>query len=222
MLPTSEILKITGEINPESVTRLALPNKNISNTSNLNEFIRVFFLNLQNNNITDFEFIRFMPELKILHLGFNQINSLKPFNHQDEHGTYFFKGLEIVYLQNNQIRDLGEISFLSDARNLNIVDLRNNPILEQKGFQQTLLELTTVKTLNGMRVRTCTGLAIDYEKKEPEQLKQESQITIQINQWVSGEQFSIKDEAPEDYISTTMFNKVMDGVKRYWDEQTQK
>lgn len=88
-------------------------------------------LNLWGNEIDDVRIVREMPNLEVLSLSVNKINSLKPFQ--------YCKKLSELYLRKNLISDLTELKYLQGLPSLKVLWLWDNPCAEQPRYRETVL-----------------------------------------------------------------------------------
>jgi Leucine-rich repeat (LRR) protein len=88
-------------------------------------------LNLWGNEIDDVRIVREMPNLEVLSLSVNKIDSLKPFQH--------CKKLSELYLRKNLIQDLTELRYLQGLPGLKVLWLWDNPCAEHPKYRETVL-----------------------------------------------------------------------------------
>lgn len=89
-------------------------------------------LNLWGNDIEDVRLLRQMPNLEILSLSVNKINSLKEFSNCPK--------LQELYLRKNNISDLSELRFLSNLNNLRVLWLLDNPCAEVHNYREIVIK----------------------------------------------------------------------------------
>ena len=90
-------------------------------------------LNLWGSNLDDISIISEMPSLEIVSLSVNKIRTLKPFAN--------CPNLRELYLRNNLIADLKEITYLADCENLKILWLSENPICDIKNYRAKVISI---------------------------------------------------------------------------------
>lgn len=116
-------------------------------------------LNLWGNEIEDIKLLRQMPNLEILSLSVNRINSLKEFSN--------CKKLQELYLRKNNISDLEEIKYLVGLPDLRILWLLDNPCAEQENYREIVIGiLPNIKKLDNNEVTS-------EERKQAEIMKNE-------------------------------------------------
>mmetsp|Transcript_46367 Transcript_46367/g.119662 ORF Transcript_46367/g.119662 Transcript_46367/m.119662 type:complete len:196 (-) Transcript_46367:21-608(-) len=109
-------------------------------------------LNLWGGEIRDVTLLDKMPNLEVVSLSLNRIESLEPFQ--------YCKHLREVYLRKNKISSLKEISFLRGLKSLSILWLSDNPVAENRKYRQYVISmLPQLETLDNQKVT-------DEERKE--------------------------------------------------------
>ena len=98
-----------------------------------------------------------MNDLRVVNLNSNKISSLSAFNFIREEGP-FLPFLQLLYMQNNLLSDVTEVSILQKFNSLTALDVRGNPISQDYTQLKKKIFDTTVRTLNGVRIRNCLGL----------------------------------------------------------------
>ena len=94
----------------------------------------VLNLNLWGKEIIDVSILKFLPNVEIISLSMNKINSLKFFQ--------FCKKLSELYLRKNQIANLDQVAYLKKCELLRVLWLEENKICENENYR-----LLVIKTL---------------------------------------------------------------------------
>lgn len=84
-------------------------------------------LNLWGNELEDVQVLRNMPNVEILSLSVNKINTLRDFR--------YCSHLTELYLRKNLIADINEIRYLQGLPNLKVLWLMDNPCAEQSDYR---------------------------------------------------------------------------------------
>jgi len=82
---------------------------------------------LCNHDIDDVRILRQMPNIEVLSLSVNKINSLKEFANCSK--------LQELYVRSNQIKDITEIEYLADLRDLRVLWLSENPCANNPNYR---------------------------------------------------------------------------------------
>lgn len=90
-------------------------------------------LNLWGNDIDDISILREMPNLEVISLSVNKINSLKYFQ--------YCKKLTELYLRKNLIADLREVKYLQNLQGLKVLWLWDNPCADSENYRSTVLSM---------------------------------------------------------------------------------
>jgi dynein assembly factor 1 len=122
-----------------AVRALWLENNLISKIQNLDKLKSLKFLNLQNNNITKIEGLDQLTELSSLNLGNNRISKV-------ENLACCIK-LEDLNLSYNQLSDPNDLQKLNEVKSLTSLDLSHNYIHEPDGLVEVFSELTNLGCL---------------------------------------------------------------------------
>ncbi|XP_060526568.1 cilia- and flagella-associated protein 410-like isoform X2 [Cylas formicarius] len=91
-------------------------------------------LNCWGSELVDISLLRKIPNVEVLSLSINKINSLSDFQ--------FCKRLEELYIRQNDIRDINEVVYLQNLPNLKNLWLGENPCSNIEGYR-----LAVIKTL---------------------------------------------------------------------------
>lgn len=84
-------------------------------------------MNLWGNDLDDLSILIEFPNIEILSLSLNKINSLKDFAHCTK--------LTELYLRKNLIAELSEINYLVHLPNLRVLWLSHNPCAEHPYYR---------------------------------------------------------------------------------------
>lgn len=122
-----------------AVRALWLENNLISKIQNLDKLKSLKFLNLQNNNITKIEGLDQLTELSSLNLGNNRISKV-------ENLACCIK-LEDLNLSYNQLSDPNDLQKLTEVKSLTSLDLSHNYIHEPDGLVEIFAELSNLGCL---------------------------------------------------------------------------
>eukprot|EP00439_Symbiodinium_sp_Y106_P032822 s6199_g3.t3 len=88
-------------------------------------------LNLWGNDLQDISVIQSMPNLEVLSLSVNQVNTLVDLQHCPK--------LSELYLRKNEIMDLSEILYLRHLRRMKVLWLADNPCADLPYYRQYIL-----------------------------------------------------------------------------------
>lgn len=88
-------------------------------------------LNLWGNELEDVKVLRDMPNVEILSLSVNKINTLRDFRHCSH--------LTELYLRKNLITDINEIRYLQGLPNLKVLWLMDNPCADQTDYRAFII-----------------------------------------------------------------------------------
>ena len=110
-------------------------------------------LNLWGNDLSDISVIKDIPNLEVLALTVNNIDSLKEFQYCPK--------LKELFLRRNQIpASLIELSYLRNLKSLKVLNLSENPIAEQLP-QYRLMVIKSIPTLEKL-----DDVMVSYEEHE--------------------------------------------------------
>lgn len=104
---------------PSSTSSRPLTFELISQKAKTHAFKYIERLNLWGLNIGDLSILKDLPNLKVISLTSNCVESLEPFKNCPK--------IEEIYLRKNMIRDLNEIEHLKSLQNLKVLWLSDNP-----------------------------------------------------------------------------------------------
>ena len=90
-------------------------------------------LNLWGNDLEDVSCIINVPNLEVISLAVNKINTLKPFSR--------LNSLKELYLRQNRISNLSEINFLKNCKRLTILSLSQNPVCESNNYRKKVIQM---------------------------------------------------------------------------------
>ena len=97
------------------------------------------------NDIDDVKIVRQLPNIEVLSLSVNRINSLRDF-------AYCPK-LQELYVRKNNISDLSQIQYLADLPDLRILWLCENPCADQQYYrEQVICMLPNLQSLDNVRI----------------------------------------------------------------------
>ncbi len=89
-------------------------------------------VNVWGNDIEDVKILRQMPNVEILSLSVNRINTLKEFSYCPK--------LQELYLRKNNIADLSEIRYLINLSDLKILWLWDNPCADAPNYREYVIK----------------------------------------------------------------------------------
>ncbi|XP_028395257.1 cilia- and flagella-associated protein 410-like [Dendronephthya gigantea] len=102
-------------------------------------------LNCWGSSISDVSILRRMPNVEVITLSVNEIDSLKDFAHCTK--------LKELYLRRNSIADLDEIHFLKDLPCLKVLWLSDNPCSDVQDYRSVVLRnLPNIERLDNVDV----------------------------------------------------------------------
>lgn len=84
-------------------------------------------LNLWGQDLSDVSLLQQMPNLEVLSLSVNSIDSLKEFRHCSR--------LQELYLRKNTVKDLQEVRYLQGLRDLKVLWLCDNPCADHPTYR---------------------------------------------------------------------------------------
>jgi hypothetical protein len=116
-------------------------------------------LNLWGNEIEDVRILRQIPNVEVLSLSVNKINTLRDFS--------YCKKLSELYLRKNMVADLDEIRSLQSLPNLRILWLWENPIAEKGNYRSFIIRaLPNLTKLDNQAVtpeeRTAAAAVVEH------------------------------------------------------------
>merc|ERR1719261_1865253 len=88
-------------------------------------------LNLWGQDLCDASIVSRLPNLQVLSLSVNRVQSLKQFAS--------CPSLEELYLRKNEIDDMSEVPYLSSLPRLRVLWLNDNPCANLKGYRKYVL-----------------------------------------------------------------------------------
>ncbi|XP_044738061.1 uncharacterized protein LOC123299780 isoform X2 [Chrysoperla carnea] len=88
-------------------------------------------LNCWGSELTDVSLLRRMHSVEVLSLSINKINSLVDFQ--------FCRGLQELYVRQNNIKDINEVCYLQELPNLKNLWLGENPCAANEGYRLAVL-----------------------------------------------------------------------------------
>jgi len=111
----------------------------------ISDLSKIKRLNCWGSELVDVSILRRMPNVEVLSLSVNSINSL-----QD---VAMCKRLEELYMRQNNIRDLNQVVYLQNLPNLKNLWLAENPCAETDGYRLAVLRaLPQLQKLDNMAV----------------------------------------------------------------------
>lgn len=115
--------------------------------------------------LSDLSILSQMPEVEVLSLSINNVESLQPF-------AACLK-LRELYLRRNLVANINEIMYLADLPELRVLWLSNNPIALEENYRSTVLKvLPNLTKLDDKDVteeeRAVTLAAIEKDRKQTE------------------------------------------------------
>ncbi|XP_018321737.1 probable serine/threonine-protein kinase DDB_G0278845 [Agrilus planipennis] len=111
----------------------------------LNNLTDIKKLNCWGNDIEDVSLLQQMPNVQVLSLSINKINTLANFQ--------YCTSLQELYVRQNDIRDLNEICYLQGLKNLRNLWLAENPCSLQEDYRPTVIRtLTQLKQLDNLAI----------------------------------------------------------------------
>jgi Leucine-rich repeat (LRR) protein len=105
----------------------------ISQKAKTHAFKYIDKLNVWGLNIGDISILKDLPNLKVIILSVNCINTLEPFSHCSK--------LEEIYLRKNLITDLSQLEYLKVLPNLKVLLLSDNPVCRAEGYRQEVVRI---------------------------------------------------------------------------------
>ncbi|XP_018652407.1 hypothetical protein Smp_124590 [Schistosoma mansoni] len=142
------IEKIEGLNNNLNLIELSLEYNLIHIIENINHLIKLECLLLSNNNITKINKLQFnnLLNLRIISLRNNKIKKIN--------FIYNCQSLIELYLGNNQLNHFKIILYLKNLKNLNILELTNNPICNLLNHYryQIIYYIKSIKSLDGIQI----------------------------------------------------------------------
>lgn len=106
-------------------------------------YVRKF--TLCGNDIDDIKVVRQLPNIEVLSLSVNRINSLRDFA--------YCPRLQELYVRKNNISDLSQIKYLSDLPDLKILWLCENPCADTQHYREKVISmLPNLQSLDNVRV----------------------------------------------------------------------
>jgi hypothetical protein len=109
--------------------------------SKIRDFRDIQFLDLSGCRLVEIDFIQFLPNVEVLCLSSNRINSLKAFEKFQNSTSYTHHGskLKELYLRNNAINDAYDVSYLQHlSSSLRVLFLTGNPCTNSLLYQITI------------------------------------------------------------------------------------
>jgi len=156
------------------------------------------------NDIDDVRLLRQMPNLEILSLSVNKIESLKEFANCGR--------LEELYVRNNKISDLSELRFLKNLRNLRVLWLSENPCADHQYYREyiinTLPQLQNIDNKNiTQEERTTAARLVSGENEQPDEQEESVSHREQGNY---GQRYEENDGQRYDQVNGDDYNNEQD------------
>eukprot|EP00798_Chlamydomonas_sp_ICE-L_P022322 gene22322-29397_t len=141
-------------------------------------------LNLWGQDLGDISLIQKMPNLEVVSLSVNNIDSLRDFR--------FCTGLQELYLRKNNIADLADIRYLAGHTSLHTLLLSDNPCAGHPYYRQIIARaLPCVQKLDNTEI---TPLEREDAHNNPEILKYMGGVPSETG--VGGNPFASYDQPP--------------------------
>ena len=144
--PFFEITKGT-KVTPFNTEEIVLDHTDLQEIgpNDLKLFVNLAYLYVPNNNLLILNHLEHNSRLCFIDARNNQITDID-FSNQDF--------IHELYLSNNKLQDLDKIlSKIVHLRELEVLDLRNNPLTLEKGYRQIVIQaFPLLKTLDGINV----------------------------------------------------------------------
>jgi len=96
------------------------------------KLVNIKNINLWGNDLEDLSVLQELPNLEIVSLSLNKINSLKDFQ-------YCHKVVEL-YLRKNQVSELAEVQYLVNLPNLRVLWMAHNPCAEHPYYRPYIIK----------------------------------------------------------------------------------
>lgn len=98
----------------------------------ISDLSKIKRLNCWGSELVDVSLLRKIPNVEVLSLSINKINSLADFQ--------FCKRLEELYIRQNDIRDINEVVYLQSLSNLKNLWLGENPCCNVEGYRLAVIK----------------------------------------------------------------------------------
>ncbi len=124
---------------------------------------------LCNHDLDDIRILRQMPNIEVLSLSVNKINSLKEFANCSK--------LQELYVRSNNIKDLAEVEYLADLRDLRVLWLSENPCANHPSYRAYVINcLPDLESLDKVAItleERAAAAGIDMYDTEPQSMPKE-------------------------------------------------
>ena len=115
------------------MTGIALSEDLIKHRAKCDDITKVVKLNLWGLEINNIEIIKRMPNLKVVSLTLNKVDTLEPFS--------YCPLIQEIYLRKNQIQSLAELQYLQKLPNLKVLWLLDNPCTQVEDYRTKVLSI---------------------------------------------------------------------------------
>ncbi|XP_017851712.1 cilia- and flagella-associated protein 410-like [Drosophila busckii] len=115
-------------------------------------------LNCWGTDIDDISIVEEMRNIEVLALSVNRISSLEPLVH--------CKRLKELYLRNNKIQDMSELSYLTGLKDLRCLWMTDNPCCEQAGDNYRISVLRALPKLQKLDNADVTPQELEEAKRQ--------------------------------------------------------
>jgi len=140
------------------------------------------------NDIDDIRILRQMPNIEVLSLSVNKINSLKEFANCSR--------LQELYVRKNEIRDLSEVEYLSHLRDLKTLWLCENPCADHQYYREIVINaLPQLQNLDKIQItpeERAAAARQDVYSREPQRELQSS--PLKKNNYIGGDNESARSK----------------------------
>ncbi|KRX09402.1 hypothetical protein PPERSA_04708 [Pseudocohnilembus persalinus] len=149
-------------------------------------------LNLWGNEMEDMTLLKGLPNVEVLSLSVNKINTLQYFQ-----SCY---KLQELYLRKNCITNIQDIAFLKNLKNLKVLWLQDNPISDVDQYRQIVIKfLPHLQKLDNMPVTqdeilSAQQLSLNWGSSENQQVLQENQNSVNMSKRNSNSGFNLGKE----------------------------
>ena len=113
------------------MTGIILTEELIKHRTKCEDITEAIKLNLWGLEIHNIDIIKQMPNLKVVSLTLNKVDTLEPFSH--------CQLIQEIYLRKNMISSISELKYLQNLPNLKVLWLLDNPCTQVENYRHKVL-----------------------------------------------------------------------------------
>ncbi|TNJ29120.1 Leucine-rich repeat protein [Giardia muris] len=210
VLTEEQIRRASGEFSLESVARLAIVAQGLAGIESILQCPNSFHLDFSGNDIATLPDLSSLTRLRVLIVSGNPITSLSFLQPS-------VPQLDTLIMDRCNIRLLDELKYLENCPNLRSISLKENPVVDEAEFTQTILNKNpNVLSINGRRVRTLGGILLEAIDS-PDTCKKQPPVSedLPITPWVIDDEFALKPLPEFDEYCGDLERKLRQKIDEY-------